>query len=187
MAILDRALSANEPVAILVQEGGVLVTGATVVCDVIDFATNTVLNTLSLTETPSSSGYYKAAADVVPAAAPYNAVLGSVHLYRFRETAPVVRTLLEVGVAYRTLETSAEAVAALPANVVNQSVMAAPAGSLGYNALIARKMLKNKKWIVGQNLVIYDDDGVTVLFTIPLHDVNGAAIAPATGEPAQFG
>jgi len=112
--ILDRALSAHEPVSILVLDGSFSpVTGATVVCDVIDFATNTTLNTISLTETPGGSGYYVAASDVTPTASPYNATLGSVHLYKFRQTAPTTRVLSMTGVAYRTLETAAEAIAAV--------------------------------------------------------------------------
>lgn len=46
---------------------------------------------------------------------------------------------------------------------------------------------QNDKRIVGQNLVIYDDDGSTVLATVPLKDYTGGTITPAAGEPAQLG
>lgn len=76
------------------------------------------------------------------------------------------------------------AVAALPAAVVGQAVSGAAAGSLGANVLTARQMLVNRKAIVGQNLVVYADDNVTILATYGLTDANGGPISPAAGEPA---
>jgi hypothetical protein len=96
-------------------------------------------------------------------------------------------TNLDAAVSSRAVADDVPSAEDVAAKVLSSSVAFGASGSVAEALETTRKLLRNPKKIIGQNLVIYELNGVTPWLTLPLADINGGVIAPRAGEPAQIG